>query len=351
MNQHLHRDDLDRLRVGRLPAAEVLAIADHLAACDECRESCFSGPPTDDAAKRLLSILPDDAADHPDLDSLLFPYADGTLSAAARDEVEAHLAACAMCRADVDELRVTRVSRPGVRRGWMLTAAAAAVVALVAAALWMAMPRQDPIPATPPRAALAPAMPAAWRELLHSATASGRLDPPPVIAMLRPRAGVLRGAPAQSGASLQPSGVVVEGTRPRFSWGHAGNARFRVSVFDGDRLAAQSAVMPATAWQCDRDLPRGRNYSWQVEVIRGTSRRIIPAPGEPEAIFRILDEDSERDITSARQRLPADHLLAGVLYAHYGVRDRAEEELLLAEGTPAQAAAARRLLDSLRNWE
>ena len=65
----------------------------------------------------------------------------------------------------------------------------------------------------------------------------------------------------------------------------------------------------------------------------------------------MLDERAARDIAAARSRFPDDHLLVGVLYAHYGLRNRAEEELQLAAADPAQAADARRLGDSIRTWQ
>jgi hypothetical protein len=45
------------------------------------------------------------------------------------------------------------------------------------------------------------------------------------------------------------------------------------------------------------------------------------------AVFRLLDRRAHDDLVEARRRFPEDHLLLGVLYARYGIRDRAREEL------------------------
>ena len=77
----------------------------------------------------------------------------------------------------------------------------------------------------------------------------------------------------------------------------------------------------------------------------------MPDPASGDALFQVLDEHAAQDIAAARSRFPDDHLLAGVLYAHYGVRERAGEELRLAAADPKQAADARRLADSIRHWQ
>ena len=114
---------------------------------------------------------------------------------------------------------------------------------------------------------------------------------------------------------------------------------------------AQSPFLSAETWECDRDLARGGVCSWQVEARNGHRRAVMPDPAAGDALFQVLDENAARDIAAARSRFPHDHLLAGVLYAHYGVRQRAEEEMQLAAANPAQAADARRLIDSLRRWQ
>jgi len=308
-----------------------------------------------DAARRFLSALAagGDAADHLDPDSKLHPYVEGTLDRASREKVEAHLAICELCREDVDDLRAVEVKRRPARTPWI--AAAAAAVALIAIAL-IAVRSWNPAPAVAPRAILVqtstgePVTSDPWRKLLQSALASGRLEEPAVLASLRPRKETLRGAQAHRSAVHAPAGFVVESVRPRFSWTPIDGATYRVSVFDGDRLVAQSPFLLTDSWDSDRDLARGRVYSWQVEVRKGREHTVVPNPAEGEALFQVLDETAAADIAAARTRFPHDHLLAGVLYAHYGVRDRAEEEMQLVAADPAQPPDARHLAASIRRW-
>jgi anti-sigma factor RsiW len=355
MTGHLTGVDLDRLRVARLSAAEVLAMTEHLAGCADCRE-LYSHLTGEEAARRLLSLIGGpsvDVIDHPEQESRLFPYVEGTLARSLREEVESHLAVCELCREDVADLRALDLRRAS-RRRWLLPA-----VASVAAAAVIVVVVRFSIPAPEaPRRAL-PARTSTvreiatdpWHVLLQSALAAGRLDEPAVLAVLRPRGERVRGPVRRSSKLRAPVGIVVESVRPRFSWTAARGAKFRVSVFDGDRLVGQSPFLPADVWECDRDLVRGRVYSWQVEMRREGARTVMPGPADPDALFQVLDEDAARDVAAARGRYPDDHLLAGVLYAHYGVCDRAEEELQLAAGSPGQAADAARFMDSVRRWQ
>lgn len=116
------------------------------------------------------------------LDDALSAYLDDELAPAARREAEAHLAACAACRLELDEVSAVRtavralpvhscppglwdevieqvVPRPGRRAVWAAVAAAAAVIALL-------LPREPGV---------APALPALVDS--HAARASVTGDP------------------------------------------------------------------------------------------------------------------------------------------------------------------------------
>jgi anti-sigma factor RsiW len=354
MGRHLTGDDLDRLRRGRLPADELLAMSEHLAECEVCRRA-------GDAHRFLSALAPEE---HLDPDSQLYPYVEGALDPAGLAEVEGHLATCERCREDVADLRsvAAGLSRPApptdgrlkpAATPWIVAGAiaAAAAIAVVVLYAWTPAPA---VPAGPIKVdtMAGPAVPSnPWHELLRSAIAAGRVEEPAVLQKLRPRPESLRG-PASPRSSLRtPVGVVVESVRPRFSWAPAHRTTYRVSVFDGDRLIAQSPFLASEEWVCDRSLERGAVYSWQVEVRKGSERMVMPEPPEGDALFEVLAEDAARDLADARRQFPDDHLLAGVLYAHYGCRERAEEEMQLATADPKQAADARRLIDSLRHWQ
>ena len=118
------------------------------------------------------------------------------------------------------------------------------------------------------------------------------------------------------------------------------------TVFDDQRLVAESPVLEKESWLPERDLPRGRAYHWQVEARdRDGDTTILPSPPNPQAFFRVLDEASHEELKLARATHENDHLLLGVLYARKGLRTEAERELADVE-TPE----GRRLLESVRAW-
>src|SRR5881396_3557722 len=132
MSGHLTEDDLDRLRSGHLSPDDVLPMTEHLAGCAACR-TMSAGPAGENAANEFLSALDasaEDEGDHLEPETRLFPYVDGTLDRSLREEVEAHLAICELCREDVADLRSIEVARHPTRWPWIAAVAAAAAVAV-----------------------------------------------------------------------------------------------------------------------------------------------------------------------------------------------------------------------------
>jgi hypothetical protein len=142
--------------------------------------------------------------------------------------------------------------------------------------------------------------------------------------------------------------VVLVTDRPRFRW-HAGGARAVVSIFDGPRRVARSGLLNVSEWTPDSPLPRGRTYQWQVELRNGTPH-IVPAPPDPPAAFRVMDEPSLQELSAALRERPDDHLLLAVLYARAGARSDAAKELAAYRAAHANDAAARQLAESLQSW-
>src|SRR4051794_40965647 len=177
MGSHLTGEDLDRLRRARLPAEDVLAMTEHLATCEVCRRA-------GDARRFLSALAP---SDHLDRDSQLYPYVEGTLNGAARDEVRAHLAVCDLCREDAADLQDVGVAagfsrpepldgrlKPAVTQKWWIAAtgavAAAIAIAVIVLYAW------TPAPAAPRVARIEPAPGPAvpsnpWHEMLRAAVA------------------------------------------------------------------------------------------------------------------------------------------------------------------------------------
>jgi hypothetical protein len=331
---HLSKDTLVRLRARSLPPDELLAAVSHLRNCAECATRAEDTVEPSAAAEMWRGAL--DAADEDHLrDERLFDYADGHLSRDARAAAEAHLGHCSTCRDDVDDIRALRGKT--TRRRWQRVALAAAAVVLLAAGIAVALrlvptshpianPRYTPI-AVPTPAPIAEAPPAAWRALVDAAVADGRLTPPPLLATLRMPADVARSGETGQHSAMAPDGVIVDDTRPELRWSGTPGAVYSVSVFDGDVEVARSAPLRENVWKPQRDLPRGRTYRWQVEARRNAKTWIIPMTPQPAPAFALLDDAAHRELDSARKRYPDDHLLLGVLAAHYGLQEEALVEL------------------------
>jgi hypothetical protein len=272
-------------------------------------------------------------------------------------DAAAHLEHCTICQDDVADLRALREGAR--RRRWRQVALAAAAVLVVVAGLAaivrsaVTKPRPGTVrhpsislsTATPP----ADARPAEWRALVDAAVASGRIAPPAILATLRMPEETLRGEGATGATPVSPNGVVLEDPRPQFRWSGSPGAVYTVSIFDGDREIARSTPLRSSVWIPQHDLERGRIYRWQVTANRGKETWIIPQAPRPAPRFDLLDDAAHRDLDSARRRYPGDHLLLGVLAAHYGLQEVAIAELTRHHSAHPDSRSAA-LLDSARAW-
>ena len=358
--RHLAREDVLRFARGEASRDEVEQIVDHLGDCLRCAAMARSSEGVDRASSGVAAWLADHDDEHPTVETTLTAYVDGTLEPNESDGVRAHLEDCPRCRADVSDLRATAaVLRRPRHRNWapLAAAAAAIVIALVAIAL-----RREPAPAPPvvvtnpapppapaPQPAPAASQPeyarAEWRAAVNEALRTGALAMPAALAELQFRPDPRR-APAETGTQrLDPAGVILDDTRPRFSWTPVAGARYVMSVFDDHELVMESDVLREPRWRPSRPLRRGRTYHWQVEVRRGETATIIPAPPAPPAYVRVLDGKASEELEAARRAHGDDALLLGVLYARHGLRAEAERAL-----AGVHSDEARRLLGSVRAW-
>jgi anti-sigma factor RsiW len=341
MSEHLTSDDVKRFARGELAPGELARLGGHARACDACTG--------------LLRLQLDAAAtlfragtgeQHLDPDSQLFPYVEGRLDAAARERADAHLRACAACRADVEDLRAldvaSRHASPRRVAGWGALAAAALLAVIFAAPLLRKVPPRHPLPpgAT---AVIATATPPAGPQ------PSPALEMPAVLRQLRPSPSAQRGSTTSAAVPMQPAGVVVETGRPRFTWPAMPGAVYEVGVFEGTRRVAASGPLKTAAWTPVSDLPRGVTLAWQVEVRQGELGTTLPPPALPPLLFRVLGAEEARAIGEARRATPADHLRLGILYARAGVVTSAVEELKAAVAAGQPGAAE--LLKSVEAWQ
>ena len=278
---------------------------------------------------------------------LLERFARGDLDENQLAYVLEHLATCEACAAagrgraasDIAALRQDLAPRPPRSLAPLgMTLAAAAAIAILLLFLLLRQPAKrdaiPPAPKDPPRVATtttpviahAYADPA-WERLVAETRQRGNLPQAPEAEELRRAADVVRGSGGVL-AKVHPSGVVIDDVRPAFIWpAQDADATYVVSVYEEDQKIAQSPPRKTPTWRPNRDLPRGRTLTWQVEWMRGNALQTIPQPPAPPALFRIITEAQQREIERARSLHPNDHLLQAVLYARSGMRSEALDAL------------------------
>jgi hypothetical protein len=339
------------------------------------------------------------------LEALLSDHhlSDEELDAAVDEGVEhPHAAVCAMCRAEVEDLR--RFSVPSPLRGegqgegrlshkppskrWLLAAAAAcAVLALSAMVLLLSRTRPDVAPVTASNPALvvpgpvAPVTvtPPASRVVASLADGADRIallengtldgvdvltprDAEDARAVLAGRAiaiptfiaampGAVRGgtATAHPLRAIEPFRSAVLGARPRFSWTRVRDARsYRVAVFDENyEEVARSETLDGTSWTPPNALPAGVDLSWHVVAETDAGEMSSTGADRAEAVFRVLTPAEAAEVGRGEAHYRRSHLLRGLVYSRYGLLHDARREFgLLAEQNP-DSPVARALIGSV----
>ncbi len=327
---------------------------------------------------------------------------DEELDAVVEEGVEhPHVAACAMCRGEVEDLlRFTQeppltlaLSPPSGERGlgtietasskrWLMAAAAAfAVLALSAIAFFL---RRDAVPATAmkPPAPVAPvtvtppspqvvaslADGAGTIALLGDGTIAGvdlrsPRDADDVRAVLSGRSiatpaflaampGSVRGgrdASAHPLRAIEPFRSAVLEARPRFSWTPVREARsYRVAIFDADyEEIAHSEALEATSWTPSEALPAGVDLTWHVVAETDAGEISSAGPDRAEAAFRVLSAKETAEVEAGETHYRHSHLLRGLYFSRYGLlHDAGREFRALAEQNP-DSPVARRLIDTI----
>lgn len=199
-------------------------------------------------------------------------------------------------------------------------------------------------------------LPESDRRAIKSALASGRVSTPPALSGLTAGGGPLLGGGSGEGdgggatfAPVTPVGTVVRAARPSFKWrALEGATSYVVNVFDTSfNKVATSGALTGVEWTPSAGaLTRGRVYAWQVMALRGDEEISAPAPGEPEARFKVLEDGKARELDAAQRAAGDSRLALGVIYARAGLLDEAEREFrTLLEENPASATAQKLLRD------
>ena len=287
--------------------------------------------------------------EHPDAETTLVAYVDGTLDREEREAVEEHLAGCAVCREDVGDLRQARASlertfRPQAWAGWLLAAGVGGALLLGGLMLTRNQPPASRLVTTRYGRTN-------WDALAHDARTTGHIAAPPVWKALQAGPDVVRGIQGTAmRGTFTPTGTVIESQQPAFSWPGVRGAAYVVRVSSGNDEIAHSELLRVASWTPATPFPRGTTYEWQVEVHDRSGVKVIPNPPNPPLLFAIADEQSARDLAAARRNLTSDHFLLGVLYARAGLRDEAAAELRTWLGEHPADTAAQRLLDDIGHW-
>uniref|UniRef100_Q022H7 Zinc-finger domain-containing protein n=1 Tax=Solibacter usitatus (strain Ellin6076) TaxID=234267 RepID=Q022H7_SOLUE len=355
---HLTEQQFSGFRHRTLEPADLLAVDRHLAVCAGCRDrlASQSGAFTETSALRTL------LSEHLDYDQTV-AAAHGSAGAA----IQQHLAECAMCRDEVEDLRQFRselaaapgkvIAMPSPKPRWRILAFVAIAAGLLLAA-GLTVFRQPGTPVAQVRpAAVQPveaAIPPDQLAAVQLALSTHRLERAPVLDGLITKRGVLLGAPGEpkSFAVRAPVGTTVLNSRPVFRWESVpGASKYVVAVFDDHfQKVAESPAVTAAEWTPEQPVARGRIYNWQVTAYIGTRTLRSPVPPAPEARFQVVSADTAAQIETARRDHAGNHPLLAVLLANAGALDESALELdALAASDPATAQSLRQSLQAIRH--
>lgn len=270
-----------------------------------------------------------------------------------REDAGEHLAVCAMCVAEVEDLRGA-AEESHAAPWWTWAAAAALAMAILGSLAAVRQPRPPrvitvapaPVTATAPAVErpAPPPLPTDLREVLRQ-LADGVLPSARIIAELQPAGERTRGGRTEDAPLrvLSPAGVVEE-TQPRFRWTTRPGATYVAEVFDERyRPVARSEPVRGASWRPARPLARGATYSWQVTETRGDVTVTAPEPPQPPARFHIIGSDAAAELQAA-----PSPLARALIYAREGMVDRAAEEL---RHVTDPSPEVRRALETLRRYQ
>lgn len=307
-------------------------------------------------------------------------YVDGTLDEADRENVESHLEICADCSASERDLRTLQQDLkaasgrpqaiPFSRTLWWKVAAVAAALIFVSSLAMLSMrsrvtgleaqirtlelekamlesqSHKSGSPAVESRG-LAPE----HEKIIAEVVAGKELPLPAFLAELNGAHGQLLGSSKPEEFSLaSPVGTGVESDTPILRWSPwSGADSYVVSVFDSQfELVAKSETLTVTQWKVTHPLQRGRIYAWQVVASRKGEEAKSPMPPAPPAMFQVLDAKDAAEISALQQQINSP-LQRGILYAHYGVLDDAQEQLRQVSASDPSSAVAARLLQQIES--
>lgn len=195
-------------------------------------------------------------------------------------------------------------------------------------------------------------LPASYRKTIRTALLNERVTLPAAIARLMGKPEKLMGEKGDSPfAILSPFGTVVLTDRPVLRWTSLdGASGYVATVYNSEfEEVAVSPLLTQTDWQVSRSLERGRLYAWQVRAIKDGKEIKVPALGEPEVRFKVLDHRKLVELERARQSYGSSHLTLGTLYASAGLLEDAGREFQSLLDSNPDSQVARKLLQSVKS--
>ncbi len=151
-------------------------------------------------------------------------------------------------------------------------------------------------------------------------------------------------------AVTAPVGKVLLTDRPTFRWSALPNATsYVIEIYDEQfNLVTASPPLSTTTWTMPQSLKRGALFAWQVKARQDGQEITSPHPPAPQAKFRLLTQAKANEIAQARRSVGASHLTLGLLYAEAGLLDEAEAEFRALQRANSTSPIARRLLMNVR---
>jgi len=408
MTEHLSSHIIELLTAGQLSPAELLTATSHLATCVECRQKASERVDVPGRAQQLRAQLQPLSTEisHTDYEQLE-AFLDDSLSFTDRETVKRHLDSCATCLKEKFELEMLRdnlktypvvAGSTGMLKKeqesswqritamlWMrpaqfaLLTVAVALIAIGAVLLFKRPPsslltnKNSASPnnneanqngqvagASPnasndehptPNGAGNVAAAASYQNMIKQTMDAQRVSTPSAIRDLIGKESKLLGASEEQDrfALVSPMGTVIRSARPTFRWQSLpGASSYSVAILDSQlNVVEHSSPTGKANWTPLHSLKRNEVYIWQVTAL--TDGREVTAPAAParEARFKILSAEKTAALAPVTTELAESHLKLGIVYAHEGLLDDAEQQFRAAIAGGEDPALARKLLQSL----
>jgi len=407
---HLSEHTINEYRQRKLDPAQLLAVDEHLASCDQCHlEWIHSGMNVKHGAEEFYSDLssPDPATDDHLSYEILEALVDDEANEVDREIAHVHLQLCLQCAGALRTLEELRDEKPvmvtevkqraavSFLHRWQLAAFAVLALVAITAVAWIAFRSQRPAgpgeqhiavsipspanvssPNPTPTPTVSPEVIASLKDgegtitldksgklegvgdltpsvsaAVKNALSSERLNIAPAIAGLRPRGGTLmgRGSEGVPFKLLSPVGVVIQSSEPTFRWEpYAGAPVYVVKVFDSDfKEVAKSLSQTATSWKVPLSLIRGSVYTWQVTAVKNGEEFKSPTAPAPQVRFKVLAQDRLDEIARVQNSKPVSHLVLGIVYAEAGLLEDARREFRSLSKVNPDSRVIQKLLQEL----